>query len=286
MKNAARMKFIRQYSIITISILIMAVGIYFFKFPNNFCFGGVTGAATLVAQVTHLSTGTFTMAANLILLVVAWIWVDRTFAIRTAYASILLSGLLMFFEWVYPMKRPLSDEPILELLFAIALPSIGTALLFQTEASSGGTDVLAMLLKKYAHLRDTGVALFLTDLVMIIAACFVFDIKTALYSFVGLTVKSFMIDDIIQSLTLCKSITIVCTDADPIKEYIMTQLHKGVTILEARGGYTDAQKYVILTTLTRHQAEQLRSYLHEHQLEAFISVASTNEVFGKGFAKV
>lgn len=279
-------KNLRQYSIITISILIMAVGIYFFKFPNNFCFGGVTGAATLVAQVTSLSTGSFTMLANLALLVVAWIFVDRTFAVRTAYASILLSGLLMVFEWIYPMSHPLSDEPILELLFAIALPSIGTALLFQTEASSGGTDVLAMLLKKYAHLQDTGVALFLSDLVMIVAACFVFDIKTALYSFVGLTVKSFMIDDIIQSMTLCKSITIVCADPEPIKRYIMEQLHKGTTILEARGGYTDTTKYVLLTTLTRRQAQQLRNYIHEQQLEAFISVASTNEVFGKGFTKV
>ena len=279
------MRSLRQYGIITISIIIMAVGIYFFKFPNNFCFGGVTGAATLVAKVTTLSTGGFTMIANLVLLAVAWIAVDKTFALRTAYASILLSLLLMFFQWIYPMDKPLSDEPILELLFAIALPAIGTALLFQTDASSGGTDILAMVLKKYAHLRDTGLALFLTDLVMIIAACFVFDIKTALYSFVGLTVKSFMIDDIIQSMTLCKSITIVCTDVEPIRNFIVQELHKGATILEARGGYTDKQKYVVLTTLTRRQAEQLRSYIHEKQLDAFLSVASTNEVFGKGFTK-
>lgn len=279
------MRSLRQYGIITISIIIMAVGIYFFKFPNNFCFGGVTGAATLVAKVTTLSTGGFTMIANLVLLAVAWLAVDKTFALRTAYASILLSLLLMFFQWIYPMDKPLSDEPILELLFAIALPAIGTALLFQTDASSGGTDILAMVLKKYAHLRDTGLALFLTDLVMIIAACFVFDIKTALYSFVGLTVKSFMIDDIIQSMTLCKSITIVCTDVEPIRNFIVQELHKGATILEARGGYTDKQKYVVLTTLTRRQAEQLRSYIHEKQLDAFLSVASTNEVFGKGFTK-
>lgn len=279
------MRSLRQYGIITISITIMAVGIYFFKFPNNFCFGGVTGAATLVAKVTTLSTGGFTMIANLVLLAVAWVAVDKTFALRTAYASILLSLLLMFFQWIYPMDKPLSDEPILELLFAIALPAIGTALLFQTDASSGGTDILAMVLKKYAHLRDTGLALFLTDLVMIIAACFVFDIKTALYSFVGLTVKSFMIDDIIQSMTLCKSITIVCTDVEPIRNFIVQELHKGATILEARGGYTDKQKYVVLTTLTRRQAEQLRSYIHEKQLDAFLSVASTNEVFGKGFTK-
>src|SRR5699024_7600162 len=127
------MRSLRQYGIITISSIIMAVGIYSFKFPNNFCFGGVSGAATLVAKVTALSTGGVTMIATLVLPAVAWLAVDRTFALRTAYASILLSLLLMFFQWIYPMSRPLSDEPTLELLFAIALPAIGTALLFQTD---------------------------------------------------------------------------------------------------------------------------------------------------------
>lgn len=145
---------------------------------------------------------------------------------------------------------------------------------------------MAIILKKYAHLRNTGVALFLCDLVMVIAACFVFDIETALYSFVGLTVKSLVIDNIIQNMTLCKSITIICSDAEPICQFIVEELHKGATILEGQGAYTHSRKYVVLTTLTRHQADQLRGFIHKQQLEAFVSVASTNEVFGKGFEAV
>lgn len=280
------MKILKQYGTITLSIFIMAVGIYFFKFPNNFCFGGVTGAATVIAQLTTISAGTFTMLTNFALLVIGWLVVDRAFALCTAYASTLLSLLLILFEQMYPMSAPLSDEPILELIFAIVLPAISTALLFYIGASSGGTDILAIVLKKYAHLRDTGVALFLCDLVMVIVACFVFDIETALYSFVGLTVKSLIIDNIIQNITLCKSITIICADAEPICQFIMEQLHKGATIIEGQGAYTHNRKYVVLTTLTRRQADQLRSFIHKQQLEAFVSVASTNEVFGKGFEEV
>lgn len=121
---------------------------------------------------------------------------------------------------------------------------------------------------------------------MVIAACFVFDIETALYSFVGLTVKSLVIDNIIQNMTLCKSITIICSDAEPICQFIVEELHKGATILEGQGAYTHSRKYVVLTTLTRHQADQLRGFIHKQQLEAFVSVASTNEVFGKGFEAV
>ena len=280
------MKILKQYGMITLSIFIMAVGVYFFKFPNNFCFGGVTGAATVIARVTSVSAGTFTMITNLALLVIGWLAVDRVFAVRTAYASTLLSLLLVLFERAYPMEIPLSDEPILELLFAIVLPAISTALLFYIGASSGGTDILAIMLKKYAHMRDTGLALFFCDLVMIIAACFVFDIETALYSFVGLTVKSLVIDKIIQNMTLCKSITIICSDAEPICQFIMEALKKGATILEGKGAYTHSQKYVVLTTLTRRQADQLRGFIHRQQLDAFVSISSTNEVFGKGFEAV
>lgn len=280
------MKILKRYGMITLSIFIMAVGVYFFKFPNNFCFGGVTGAAAVIARVTPVSAGTFTMFVNLALLVIGWLAVDRTFALRTAYASTLLSLLLVLFEQVYPMDMALSGEPILELLFAIVLPAISTALLFYIGASSGGTDILAIMLKKYAHMRDTGLALFLCDLVMIIAACFVFDIETALYSFVGLTVKSLVVDKLIQNMTLCKSITIICSDAEPICRFIMDELKKGATIIEGQGAYSHSRKYIVLTTLTRRQADQLRGFIHKQQLEAFVSVASTNEVFGKGFEEL
>ena len=174
------MKTAKHYGVITLSIFIMAIGVYFFKFPNNFCFGGVTGMAAVIARITPLSASTFTTIANLLLLAVAWLFVDRKFAMDTAYASILLSTLLVLLEKLYPMARPLSGEPVLDLLFAIALPAIASALLFYIGASSGGTDVLAMLLKKYTNIKNIGNALFLSDLVMVLAACFVFDIETAL----------------------------------------------------------------------------------------------------------
>jgi uncharacterized membrane-anchored protein YitT (DUF2179 family) len=280
------MKVFKNYLMITLSIFIMAVGVYFFKFPNNFCFGGVTGFAVVAAKLLPISAGNFTFVVNSVLLILGFIFLGKSFAIKTTYASVLLSLLLVWFERIYPMTAPFSDQPVLELIFAISLPAIGSAILFQIGASSGGTDVIAMIVKKYSKFDNIALALFLTDLVMIIVACFVFDIETALYSFVGLTIKSFMIEGIIESINQCKSITIICDEVEPICDYIMDTLDKSATITDAVGAYSHQKKYIVFTTLTRSQALDLRNYIHQNGLNAFISVSSTSEVFGKGFTSI
>ena len=277
---------IKSLTIITISIFIMAIGVYFFKFPNNFCFGGVTGAAVVFAEITPLSASTFSFIVNMALLVLGFIFLGKGFAFKTTYATVLLSGLLLFFEKIHPLEHPLSNEPMLELIFAITLPAIASALLFYEGASSGGTDVVAMIVKKYTHVEDIGIALFITDLIMIIIACFVFDIKTALYSFVGLTLKSFLIDAIIENIMLRKSVMITCDDKDMICRFITEDLNKSATIVNAKGAYTNEDKYLIFTTLTRQQAAAVRGFIHENHLKAFISMSSTSEVFGKGFSSI
>lgn len=280
------MKKIKNWSVITLSVFIMAVGVYFFKFPNNFCFGGVTGAAVVFAKITPLSAGVFSFIVNMILLAVGFIFLGKPFALKTTYATVLLSSLLLVFEKIFPMDKPLSNEPMLELAFAIALPAIASALLFYEGSSSGGTDVIAMIVKKYTQMEDIGIALFITDLVMIIIACFVFDIKTALYSFVGLALKSFLIDATIENIMLRKSIMITCNDKDAICKFITEELNKSATIVEAKGAYTNDDTYLIFTTLTRHQAVAVRTFIHTNHLNAFISMSSTSEVFGKGFTSV
>ena len=277
---------IKSFSIITISIVIMAVGVYYFKFPNNFCFGGVTGAAVVFAKLIPISASNFSFIVNMALLVLGFAFLGKEFALRTTYATVLLSGLLLLLEKFHPLTHPLSNEPMLELVFAIALPAIASALLFYEGSSSGGTDVIAMIVKKYTHVQDIGIALFITDLIMIIIACFVFDIKTALYSFVGLTLKSFLIDAIIENIMLRKSVMITCEDKDAICHYITNELNKSATIVNAKGAYTNEDKYLIFTTLTRKQAAAVRAFIHQNNLTAFISMSSTSEVFGKGFSSI
>lgn len=276
-------KYVKQYVLITLSISIMSVGVYFFKFPNNFVFGGVTGTAALVAKLTPMSASAFSSAANLVLLVVGLIFLGKEFAMTTGYATFVMSVELMVFEKLCPLSGPLSDQPMLDLLFAIALPAIASALLFNVGASSGGTDIIALIVEKYTHIHSIAVALFITDLFMVIAACFVFDLYTALYSFVGLTVKSLVIDAVLEKIKMCKAILIVCDEKKPICDFVMRKLMRGATYTPCFGAYTDKPHYIIYTTLTRHEADQLQEFIHKEHLNAFMSMLSTTEVFGKGF---
>ena len=277
------MKIVRQYTIITLGISMMAVGVYFFKFPNNFVFGGVTGAAALAAKLTPISASEFSAVVNMLMLLLGLIFLGKEFALTTGYATVVLSAELMLLEKACPLNAPLSDQPMLELIFAIALPAIASALLFSVGASSGGTDVIALIVEKYTHLHSIATALFLTDLVMVVAACFVFDLHTALYSFVGLTVKSLMIDVVLERMKMCKAILIVCDDKEPICDFVNKELNRGATYTPCNGAYTNQPRYIIYTTLTRHEAMQLREFIHKERLNAFMSMLSTTEVFGKGF---
>ena len=145
---------------------------------------------------------------------------------RQVYVSVLMSGTLSLLEYFFPMSAPLTNEPVLELIFAIVLPSFGSAILFNMNASGGGTDIIAMVLRKYTSF-NIGSALFLVDLCITVAACFVFDAQTGLFSFCGLMAKSLVIDGVIENINLCKYFTIICNEPEPICEYIHKELHRG-----------------------------------------------------------
>ena len=165
----------KHFLLLTVSTLIMAIGTYFFKFTNNFTFGGITGLAVLIAKTGLMTAGDFNFVASMTLLVIGMIVLGKKFAAKTAYCSILLSVTLSFLERVCPMKAPLTDQPMLELCFAIILPALAAALLFFENASGGGTDIVAMIIKKYSTMNISG-ALFAVDCVIVVVSFMVFDL--------------------------------------------------------------------------------------------------------------
>ena len=276
---------LKNFVLLTLSTLVMAVGIYFFKFANNFTFGGITGLAVLVARLCPISAGDLSFIANMILLLIGFIILGKKFAAKTAYSSILLSVTLSALERIYPMSHPLTDQPILELAFAIALPSIGSAVLFNIGASSGGTDIVAMIMKKYTSM-DIGKALLATDFIVTLAGCFVFDIETGLYSFLGLALRSFMIDGFIESLNLSKYFNVVCSNPKPICDFIRDDLNRSATIVLAQGAFSGEDKYILLTALNRMEAIKLRNFIKENSPDAFLLISNTSEIIGKGFHSI
>ena len=282
-----RLKIIlKEYTIITLSILAMAIGLYFFKFPYNFAFGGVTGYATMIGALTNLTATRFSNIANMVLLVVGFICIGKSFGIKTIYASIELTIILELLERFVPLSGPLTDQPFLEMVLAVSIPSVATGILFNIGASSGGTDILAMILKKYTKSNELGIMFIAVDVLAVIMSFFVFDIKTGLFSALGLVGKSFIIDGAIESINLCKCFTIVCDVPEPICEYIINNLHRSATIYEAKGAFAHNKKTIILTTMKRSQAVKLRNYIKRIDPSSFMMITNSSEIIGKGFQNV
>ena len=209
-----------HFLLLTGSTLLMAVGTYFFKFTNNFTFGGITGLAVLIAKTGVMSAGDFNLIASMILLLIGMIILGRKFAATTAYCF------------------------------------------------------------------DIGHALLASDILITIAGFFVFDIKTGLYSLLGLTVRSFMVDSFIESLNLSKYFNVVCDHPEVICDFIVHTLNRSASVCHARGAYSGQDKYIILTALNRAQAVQLRNFIRQNEPTAFILISNTSEIIGKGFHSI
>lgn len=276
---------LKHFFLLTASTLLMAFGTYFFKFTNNFTFGGITGFAVLVAKTGLMSAGDFNLIASMLLLIAGLIILGKEFAARTAYCSILLSVALSVMERLWPLSKPLTSQPMLELCFAVALPALGSAVLFNIGSSSGGTDIIAMILRKYSSF-DIGRALMISDAVITTASFFVFDIETGLYSFLGLAIRSFMIDNFIESFNLSKYFNVVCDHPEPICDFIVHTLGRSASVCLAKGAYSGKDKYLILTALNRVQAVKLRNFIKRQDPEAFILISNTSEIIGKGFHSI
>lgn len=275
-------KLLGEYAIITLSTFVVAVGIYFFKFPNNFTFGGVSGLSVVIGALTQMSMGTANFIMNILLVVLGFLFLGRSFGTKTVYSSVMLSFFVSGLEKSVPLKGSVTGEPMLDLAFAVLLPAFGSAVLFNEGASSGGTDIVAMILKRHTSV-DIGRALFLTDVLITLSSFLVFNVQTALFSCLGLMLKSLVIDSVIEGINLSKYFNVVCSDPKPICDFITKTLNRSATVCDATGAFSHSHKYIVFTVMKRAQAAQLRRFIRRTEPDAFILISNTSEIIGKGF---
>ena len=282
---------VRYWSFLNLGILLMAVGIYFFKAPNGFATGGVSGMSIILANLLPFTTqAVYMMIINVLLIIVGVIFLGRECGALTIFCSLMLSLENWLFELLVPLTAPLTAYPLLELVYAVLLTGIGSAIIFKCKASSGGTDIVALLLKKHTSM-NVGTALLCTDFVIAAATFINFNgangielaPTTGLFSILGLFAKVFVVDDILDSINLCKSFTIITTKPEEITEYIMTEMHRGATIIDGHGAFTGDGRAVIMTVCRRSEAIRLRKRVNEIDAHAFMIITKTSEIMGKGF---
>ena len=275
-------KFIKEYGLLTVASVLIIISTWLFKYPNNFAFGGVNGLSIVLSKIISIPASTLNLGMNVILLVIGFVVLGKVFAGKTLYVTILSTVGLSALDKLYPITKPLTDEPVIELLFAVAIPAVASAILFNMDASSGGTDIVAMLLKKYTTM-EIGTAIFAVDLLITLSAFLVFDFATGLYSITGLFAKTLIMDGAIENMNLCKYFTIVTTNPKPICDFIHHELHRSATIYKAEGAYSHTEKNIVLVVLKRSQAVRLRRFIKDVEPTAFMMITNSSEIIGKGF---
>jgi len=276
---------IKKILLLHIGIILLSIGVYFFKIPNGFSTGGVSGIATILSKITELTAAQLITLLNGLLLVVGFMFLRKATGILTVYCSLLFSGLTWIFEFIFSITSPITNETFLEFVYAMLFTSIGSALIFYCDASSGGTDIIALIIKKYSKINP-GKALLISDFFIATSAFVVFDVKTGLFSLLGLFAKAFIVDGFIENLNACKYFVVITSKRKEISEFIIKNLHHGATITPATGQFTGEEKTMIHTVCKRIEAIKLRSKIKEIDPHAFIIITTSSEIIGRGFRNV
>ena len=279
-------QWLNDFFILNAGTLLTAVGSYFFKFPNNFSTGGVTGISVVLTHYfPGLSNGTIVSVINIALLIVGLLLLGKGFGFKTFYVTVAFSAMLKILEVIWPMTQPLTDQPFMELLLGVFLPAWGSALLFNIGSSTGGTDIIAMIVKKYFKCH-IGRALLIVDFFITLLTFVAFGPETGLFSMVGLFIRSFAVDLFLENMNTYKYFTIITDKPQEIYSYITDVLHRGATVYQAEGLYKHTEKTVIMTAQGKKQALHLQDVIRQKDPHAFVLVTNTSEIIGKGFRSI
>ena len=277
---------IKYALLLNLGLFLTAAGIHLFKTPNHFAMGGTSGMSIIMATLwPGMNVGGALFIINGILVVLGLCFLGVKTMGVTIYSSFALSAFVSLLEWIYPMTAPFTNDTLLELCFAVALPAAGSAIVFNVGASTGGTNILAMILSKYTSL-EIGKALLLSDLAIAAWAGGLYGIATGLYCTLGTFSKALMVDSVIESINVRKMMTIVSAQPQQVQDFILNKLHRSATVYDAEGAYTHKELKVITTILNRRQAMELRNFIRRTDPHAFMTIVNSSETIGKGFRHI
>lgn len=280
------MKKFKEYILITIGVILVSFSLELFLAPNNIAAGGVSGIAIIINHfVPSFQIGLLMLIMNIILFIIAFIVIGNKFGGKTIYASLALSGIIWLMDKIGVSKYVITKDLLLATIFGTLISGIGMAIVFNQNASTGGTDILAKILNKFVHL-DMGKALLSVDFIVVLFTLASFGAEVGMYALLAVIINGFIIDNVIEGLNSCKQIVVVSAKIDLIGKFIMDELDRGCTILQGRGGYTDKDSSILYTVLSRKQFIKLKTYIKEVDNRAFITVSEAHEVLGEGFKDI
>jgi len=266
-----------DFAKITVATFIISVAVYFFLVPSHVSVGSVSGLAVVLSNIIPLPVSALTMIMNVVLLIVGFVLIGRGFGGETVYTSILLPAFIALFENVFPNQGSLMEDAFLDTIMYVIVVSVGLAILFNANASSGGLDIVAKLLNKFLHM-DLGMAMTVSGMCVAVSSIFFYDIKTAILSVFGTYLNGVVLDYFILGFYLKKRVCIISRKQEEIRNFIVNELHSGATIYEAVGAYNNESKSEIVTIVDKQEYAKLMSFIAKTDDAAFVTVYNVNKV--------
>ena len=274
-------KNIKEFALITIGIILVAISVGYFFEPNNIAAGGITGLAIVINHyIPFISIGPLVLMMDAVLFVIALIVLGAKFGAKTIYSSVLLSVSMWLMQTFIPIN--ITNDLMLATIFGTLISAGGMAIVFNANASTGGTDIIAKILNKFFHI-EIGKSLLMVDFLVTLLGAITFGINMGLYGLLSVIINGVVIDNIIAGFKTKSEITIISDKNKDISKFILNDLERGCTFIKGVGGFTGKDTALLYTVLDRSEFIKLKNKIREIDKNAFITVGEVHEVMGEGF---
>lgn len=270
-------KAIKEYALITVGTAIIAAAVYFFMIPGKLTPGSASAVALLLSNVIPLPISVLTLGMNASLLVIGFLLIGPEFGAKTVYTSLLMPLIMRIYEVAVPNMVSINQDPLLDMLCYVLVVSIGLAIVFNCNASSGGLDIVAKIMNKYLRM-DMGKAMAASGMAVCVAALLVYDLKTVIISIIGTYFSGIVVDYFIFGMNIKRRVCILSSRHEEVLNFILHELHSGASLYQAMGAYDRVQRTEIVTIVDKQEYARLMDYIHRNDPKAFVTVYSVNEV--------
>ena len=273
-------KIIKEYVLITLGCISMAMGVAWFLLPNEISTGGFSGIATIVYYLFEFPLGTTILILNIPLLLIAYFRISKQLFFRSIYGTVVFSALIDVFDQIVP----LTYDRFLGCIYGGVLMGIGTAIILKFRASTGGSDLLSYVIRSYKPQYRSSNLILTTDTIIITINVFFFKaIEVGLYSAIAIFLMGKMIDLIFEGVNFTKVVLIISPKYKAIAEKIGKDVNRGSTGVYSKGMYTNEEKMMLLCVGSRTESYEIEQIAKNVDRTSFIIILNAREVLGKGF---
>ena len=270
-------KIIKETSILTVAVAIIAAAVYFFLVPSHASVSSISGLGIVLSNFIPLPLSAITMILNVVLLIIGFFTCGREFGVKTVYTSVMLPLFLGVFERIFPDFGSMTNSQELDVLCYILVVSVGLSILFNRNASSGGLDIVAKIMNKYLHM-DLGKAMSLSGMCVALSAALVYDKKTVVLSLLGTYFNGLVLDHFIFDHNIKRRVCIITKKEEELRQFIIHDLHSGATIYESIGAYNMEKRNEIITIVDKGEYQKLMNYMNREDPKAFITVYTVSDM--------